>query len=749
MKNVFTSRTIHNRVLIAHIRRMLMSAILVAAVLPLTAQTPVAQTATLPGHVVRSLADATRIPHTLQMDKEQITLTVVLNLSDSAGAGALEQDMADPDSASFRRTISQSEFTARFGPSQDAWNTVLAYLQQNGFRLSLDSPNRRTMSAIGTRAQAQQAFHATIDDYQLGTRTFHAVATDPSVPSTIAPLISSVFGLTNLARMQPANTPFPFTPAALATAYNGSLTPSGKTNTKGLPPGLDGAGQSVALLEFDGFETSDVKNWLSFAGLPAKLINHLSTIPIDGGTTPSGCTQTQASCGTTEALLDIEAVMGIAQGADVVVFDAPLSTDLAAALNYAGNYLTYGYGNILSTSWSECEGDVSRSDAISIDSIISDFQFWGITVFAATGDTGGTCTDGNGPYPGSIAFPADAPHAVAVGGTSLNVNASNGYISESWWTNSGGFGVSQFIGEPSYQKKLDPGATGRSVPDVSMDAGDGIIVCQAQTGLSPDCGTTSKPNVFNVIRGTSLATPVMAATWAIANQANADATGFIESAGNGLLYKWPNGFHAASTMTGKGNDFQHVGIGSPNITQLIAKVAPPRIDSYSPENGPATAGTEVTIYGAGFIGVEKVTFGGVDATHLKVYSDKKLTVEAPEAPSEEATIKLQTPGGWATAPGPYTYNPEITRVSPSSGPKGGGTTVTVTGRALSSTNESFVFGEARATKVSCPSANKCTMVSPANAPGSVIVEAQTVWGYGNSPITSATYFTYEEFLKKF
>jgi hypothetical protein len=37
-----------------------------------------------------------------------------------------------------------------------------------------------------------------------------------------------------------------------------------------------------------------------------------------------------------------------------------------------------------------------------------------------------------------------------------------------------------------------------------MDAGDGIIVCQAQTGLSPDCGTTSKPNVFNVIRGTSL-----------------------------------------------------------------------------------------------------------------------------------------------------------------------------------------------------------------------------------------------------
>lgn len=733
--------------MISHIRRMLMSAIFFAAILPLTAQTPVAQTATLPGHVIKSLANATLIPHTPQMDKEQITLTVVLNLSDPASASALRQEMEDPNSANFHRTISQSEFTARFGPSQDAWDTVLAYLQQNGFRLSLDSPNRRTMSVIGTRAQAQQAFHVAIDDYKLGNRTFHAVASDPAVPQSIAPLITSVFGLSNLARPTPAFSPFPFTPASIATAYNGSLTPSGKTNTHGLPPGLDGSGQSIGLLEFDFFDTTDVENWLKFAGLPSNLIDHLSAVPIDGGTSPSGCTQTQAQCGTTEVLLDIEAAMGVAQGANIVVYDASPSTDFATALNYAGNELVNNGGLILSTSWSECEGDVSQSDATGMDSIISDFRIWGITVFAATGDTGSTCTDGNGAYPGAIAFPADSPNVVAVGGTSLNVNSDNSYNTESWWKNSGGFGVSQFIGEPSYQSKLYPGATGRSVPDVSMDAGDGIIVCQATSTLSPDCGTTSKPGVFNVIGGTSLATPLMAATWALANQAILNAGDLIWSASNGRLYQWQHGFHAASTMTGAGNDFQHVGIGSPDITQLVAKAAPPRIDSYSPENGPATAGTKVTIYGAGFIGVEKVTFGGIDATHIKVYSDTKLTVEAPEAPSEEATIKLHTPGGWATAAGPYTYNPEITKVSPSSGPKGGGTTVTVTGRALS-TDEVFIFGEARATSVACPSSTKCTMVSPANAPGTVNVQAQTVWGYGFSPITSATQFTYEEFTKK-
>ena len=43
------------------------------------AQTP--GHASLPGHVIRALANATRLPHTRQMDEEPITVTVVLNLS--------------------------------------------------------------------------------------------------------------------------------------------------------------------------------------------------------------------------------------------------------------------------------------------------------------------------------------------------------------------------------------------------------------------------------------------------------------------------------------------------------------------------------------------------------------------------------------------------------------------------------------------------------------------------------------------
>ena len=727
------------------IRRELMLALLVAVALPLDAQTPATQTITVPGHVINMLPNATRLPHTQEMDDEQIKVTVVLNLSDPAGAAALKEEMRDPGSANFHRTLSLSEYTSRFGPTQEAYDSVLAYLEQNGLTLSTGSDNRRTLTMKGTRAQAQKAFRVSIDNYQLGSRTFHAIASDPALPTTIAPLVVSVFGLSNLAQMHPNSLPQPFTPMAASFAYDGVLTPAGKTNSSGLPPGLNGSGQNLGLLEFDGYETSDVKNWLTFANLPSDRINHLSNVAIEGGQTPSGCTQSSAKCGTTEALLDIEAAMGVAQGANVIVYTASSGTDLAEAINLAGNYMTYT-GGALSVSWSSCEGDVSPSDATGIDSIVYDDEFFGVTVFTGSGDTGSTCTDPDGTYPNTVAFPADASNVVAVGGSVLNTNPDGSYLSESWWTG-GGFGISQYVSRPLFQSKLAPKAAGRSVPDVAIESVPGIIVCQAQAGASPNCGdstTSGGITVFHTfIGGTSLSSPLFAATWTIANQAVKDANGYILSAGGGYLYGFEPGFHAASSFIGTGNNFAHVGLGSPDITKLIAKMVPPKVDSYSPYNGPASGGTKITIVGSGFIGVEKVTFGGVAGTHLTIDSDTKLTVETPEAPSEFATIKVETPGGTATAAGPYTYNPEITKVSPSSGPMQGGVSVTLTGLALSSSDETFLFGDDKATSVSCPTSKECTMLTPAHAPGIVAVEATTPWGYGYSPITSATRYTYD------
>ncbi len=74
--------------LVAHIRRMLMSAILVAAVLPLSAQTPVAQTATLPGHVLGILPKANHLARDPQRGNDEITIEVVLKPADGSSGSS-------------------------------------------------------------------------------------------------------------------------------------------------------------------------------------------------------------------------------------------------------------------------------------------------------------------------------------------------------------------------------------------------------------------------------------------------------------------------------------------------------------------------------------------------------------------------------------------------------------------------------------------------------------------------------------
>ena len=719
-----------------------------AALGPLAAQSPFQQRVSLPGHVLPKLRDATLLPRTAAMLQEPFTFTILLNLSDRAGADAFHKEMSDPASAQYHKTIPREEFTARFGPTQQSYDSVLAYLENCGLTVVERSANRRTITVSGTRAQAEYALGVAINNYKLGSRTFHAVAADPALPPAVAQLIGGVAGLSNLAVWRPQGLPSPATPASIATAYDGALTPKGTTNTGGLPPGLDGAGRIIGLIEFDGFDINDVRNWLeNYANLPVSLADQVSVYPVDGGTKPSGCTPPVApgdkGCGTTEVLMDIEAVLGIAPGAKIVVLEAPPKTNYATVINAA-----FEQAEILSLSWGICESELPKAEVTSMDSLLADS---GTTLFAAAGDTGSTCLDGAGTsFPNSISFPSAAAHTISVGGTILNVNKDNSYQNEDYWGAAPGFplppgayvfgsgyGVSQYIPAPSYQAAFYPGASGRSIPDVVASAAPGIVVCQT-TCVGP-------------LGGTSLATPIWAATWALTQQAGADAgdswdtTSPIWSPSDGYLYTIPHVFHSASTITS--GVFADVGLGSPDITRLIATVVPPRVDSYSPANGgPAAGGTKITITGAGFIGVEKVTFGGVAATQLTIHSDTELTVMSPAAADSSVTIEVITPGGKAAAPGLYTYYPEIEGVSPNHGPLDGGITVTVTGLALGNASSFNFFntsGTAGATGIKCSSSTKCTMTAPAHAAGTVDIIAFTPWGFGNSTANSKDKFTYQ------
>jgi large repetitive protein len=120
------------------------------------------------------------------------------------------------------------------------------------------------------------------------------------------------------------------------------------------------------------------------------------------------------------------------------------------------------------------------------------------------------------------------------------------------------------------------------------------------------------------------------------------------------------------------------------------------------------------VEGSNFIGVSKVKFGSADATHVTFYSDSKLTAENPTATADQVQIEVSAPSGAFEAAGinTFLYVPVITAVSPNIGPFNRGTTVMVTGLALSD-EYTFKFGGNAATSVSCSSSTTCTMLTPA------------------------------------
>jgi hypothetical protein len=525
----------------------------------------------LPGHVLPALKGATALSSPPGASSTPLTLTVVLKRTDQKGFHKYLYDVYDPHSSLFHHFLKQSELADKFGPSRKEYDQILQYLSGKGFKLVEGSANRLTLTVRGTRALAGSAFSLHIGDYRIGDRKFYANDKNPAVPIRVASSIQAVAGLSDLARpragsdainkafkavvawLKDLNAKTQINAASNLNQVSAAATGTGNNN-KPDPPGLplnDGTGQTVGLIEFDTFQTSDVADFLSLIGSPATLINNVSEVKVNGGATPGQ--------GQTEVLLDIDAVLSLAPGAQIVVYDGPF-TGPGVSFQSLFNAAVNGGSTIISNSWAYCENQTTLADVQSIDSIFQSAAAAGISVFNGAGDTGSTCLDGGA---NTVAVPADSPNATAVGGSSLHTGPGNIYDSETWWdgslstppTGQGGFGVSKFFPRPPYQTGLTTSSS-RSVPDVvaNADPALGVMLCQASTGGCPD---------GRFYGGTSIAAPIWASFAAQLNQALGHSIGAF----NQSVYPYANtsAFHNAASLS---SDFAHVGLGSPNVDQL-------------------------------------------------------------------------------------------------------------------------------------------------------------------------------------
>ena len=502
---------------------------------------------------------------------QRLNLAIGLPLRNQRELDSLLQQIYDPASPNYRRYFTPEQFTERFGPTEGDYQAVMDFAKASGLTVTVTHPNRVVLDVAGAIPDIEKAFQVTLRVYPHPTegRTFYAPDVEPSVDLAVP--ILHISGLDDYALPRPNSVKRPAGASANATPNSGSGpsgTYRGSDFRAAYVPGttLTGAGQSVGLLQFDGFYTSDITTYESQAGLPNV---PLTVVPVDGGVSTPGS-------GNSEVCLDIEMVISMAPGISrIYVYEAPNPSPWVDLLSRMAND---NLAKQLSCSWG------GGSPNATAEQLFKQMASQGQSFFNASGDSDA--------FTGSISFPSDSPNITEVGGTTLTTGSGATYGSETVWnwgsgTGSSG-GTSTYYSIPSYQQGISMSAnlgstTMRNVPDVALTA-DNVYVVYGN-------GSTG------AFGGTSCAAPLWAGFTALINQqavsAGQSTVGFLNPAlytlgksasysscfrdttvGNNTWSSSPNLFYAAT-----GYDLC-TGWGTPNGTNLINALAPPPV--YAP-----------------------------------------------------------------------------------------------------------------------------------------------------------------------
>jgi subtilase family serine protease len=202
----------------------------------------------------------------------RLNLAIGLPLRNQAELNGLLEQLYDPASPQYRHYLTLDQFTERFGATKEDYDAVTAFAKVHGLTITGIHPNRTLLDISGSVADIEMALHVKLQVYQHPTeaRTFHAPDVEPTVDLAVPVL--HISGLDNFNRILPLGRRAPRGPGRRPKSLTGSGPGGafmGNDFRAAYLPGvtLTGAGQSVALLEFDGYYPSDITDYESLAGL--------------------------------------------------------------------------------------------------------------------------------------------------------------------------------------------------------------------------------------------------------------------------------------------------------------------------------------------------------------------------------------------------------------------------------------------------------------------------------------------------
>jgi hypothetical protein len=493
--------------------------------------------------LARAEFDRGPAPASLQLNR--MLLVLQRSPEQEAALEALIDEQQDKSSPNYHAWLTPQQFGQQFGPADQDIQTIVSWLESQGFEIDSVANGRGVIGFSGTADQVQNAFHTEIHSYDVNGNNHWANASDPEIPAALVPVVAGVASLNSFRRRPMYHLAGVFGKSKttgqvtrIGTLASGTPSPNftetcGTNSNTGAPiscyalgpydfatiynvlplwnasPAIDGTGQSVAIVARTNINLQDISDFRTLFGLPANPPN----VILDGP--DPGIVQGDE----TEADLDVEWSGAVAKGAqiDLVVSQ---STETSDGVDLSALYIVDNdLAPVMSESYSECELGLGTAGNQFMSNLWEQAAAEGITAFVSSGDNGAAGCDfyaDQTPEPAQYGLEvngiASTPFNVAVGGTDFNDfsngatywNSTNnsttqasakGYIPETTWNNSCTNGIFAQLG---FSTNAETNCNNSQLSSFvfTLGGGGGNSACTSPSGDTPSScsGGYGKPS---------------------------------------------------------------------------------------------------------------------------------------------------------------------------------------------------------------------------------------------------------------
>ena len=144
--------------------------------------------------LARPQFDLGTAPATLSMDR--MLLVLKRSAEQESALRKLLDDQQDKHSPNYHQWLTPEQFGKQFGPTDVDIQTVTTWLQSHGFTVG-STKGRTVLEFSGSASQVKEAFHTTIHKYAVNGEQHWANASDPMIPTALAPAVAGVLTLHN------------------------------------------------------------------------------------------------------------------------------------------------------------------------------------------------------------------------------------------------------------------------------------------------------------------------------------------------------------------------------------------------------------------------------------------------------------------------------------------------------------------------------------------------------------------------